>query len=239
MRQILRFCLLPFLSLPALLVAQNEVEPNNGFAQAQSISFDQTISGAIDPTGDEDFYQVQVTTPGVLEARLLNIPSGENYEVSIFNAQQQEIAQQSGNETNPAFPNRLVCMPGTYFVKVNEVGNNSSSSSQYQLTVVFDASDIQECNNSFDDATPVSFGAVISASIFDTGDRDYYSINVTEPGVIEALLADIPNNRTYRVTIFNSLQQAISDDAGNETNPAFVNRLVCDPGLYYVMINER
>jgi PKD repeat protein len=219
-------------------MAQSEVEPNNGFAQAQPVIFDQTITGAVDPTGDEDFFQVQVTTPGVLEARLLNIPNGEVYEVSIFNAQQQEIAQQSGSETNPAFTNRLVCTPGTYYIKVNEVGNNSSNSSQYQLTVVFDASDIQECNNSFDDATPVTFGTVISASIFDTGDRDYYSINVTEPGVIEALLADIPSNRTYRVTIFNSLQQSISDDSGNETNPAFANRLVCEPGLYFVMVNE-
>ncbi len=69
--------LLPLLLLliPFFLSAQSETESNNTFNNANAISFDQAVIGAISVNGDLDYFRVEITQPGVIIARLKNIPA--------------------------------------------------------------------------------------------------------------------------------------------------------------------
>ena len=238
MRGQLLFACILVLCLPALAGAQDN---NDSFATADLINFGQTVSGAIDPEGDIDYYEVNVTTPGVIEAELSSIPNGFTYRVTIFDSLPDEISSAEGSATEAAVADQLVCETGTYYVRVNESGgfdNDQASPVPYELTVTFDDSDEQECNNSFSTASLISFGETQVASIYDEGDFDYYEVNVTTPGVIEAELSSIPNGFTYRVTIFDSLPDEISSAEGSATEAAVADQLVCETGTYYVRVNE-
>jgi len=158
-----------FLLLPFLLIAQSESEPNNDFEQANTISFDQPVNGAISTVGDRDYFRVEISEPGVLIARLKNIPAGRTYEVTIYNADQQELTDDFGSDTDPAYADRLRCTPGVYYISVNENGDNNSSPDLYELTVSFDVSDAYE--------------------------RDYYQVNIPSSGTLTAIFRIIPRPR--------------------------------------------
>lgn len=232
--------LLPLLLLliPFFLSAQSETESNNTFNNANAISFDQAVIGAISVNGDLDYFRVEITQPGVIIARLKNIPANRFYGVTIFNTNREEITNDFGSSTDPAYADRLLCTPGTYYVLVNESGNNDSSPDSYELTVSFDVSDVNECNNSFDSATPIQLGETVRASIFDVGDRDYYQINVPEAGVLVARLLNIPASRFYVVSLYNENQQLVENASGTATDPVTLAELRCSPGVNYIVINE-
>jgi len=218
---------------------QIESEPNNSFDNATAISFDQVIRGVIVERGDKDYYRVEVLRPGVLIARLTNIPQGRTYILNIFNPNKQSIGEDSGNSSSPAYTDRLRCTTiGTHYILVNESGNDNFSPEEYELTVSFNDSDIYECNNTFEEATSLQFDTPVSGAIFDTGDKDYFKIETTEIGVISAQLKDIANGRTYELTLFNQSQQNVANDNGNSANPARISSLRCSPGIHYLLVNE-
>ena len=88
MRGRLLFAFIAVLCLPALAAAQDN---NDSFATADQISFGQTVSGAIDPDGDEDYCQMQVPTAGVIEAVLSDIPNDKSYVITLFNDDPAEV----------------------------------------------------------------------------------------------------------------------------------------------------
>ncbi len=219
-------------------MGQNETEPNNNFVNANTISFGQLLNGAITPTGDKDYYQVQVGGPGVIVVRLRNIPAGMTYGVRIYDSIQRELTSDFGTSTDPAYANDLVCTAGTYFISVEESGNNNSNTGQYELEVSFDATDVYECNNSFEEAATINFDQTINASIFDTGDKDFYLVQAPNAGVIVARLRNIPAGMTYGIRIFDALQRELTTDFGTSADPAYADELICTSGAYYISIEE-
>mgnify|MGYP003563518837 CR=1 FL=1 len=234
MRQFTTLFLLLFLLLPGLSIAQNEVEPNNEFATAQNINFNETVNGEVTNTpSDFDYFQVQVGQAGVIEAIINNVPPSMSYRLRIFNSAEVEIGDVSGATGNSVSLSRLVCDPGDYYVLVT--GGGSSTPPSYSLTVSFNLSDMNECNNTFMSATEINFGETVVAPIYGNQDLDYYQFQVERPGVIRSLLNNIPEN-FYRIRLYDTGQQEITNTTGNPNSPATFKEKVCEPGIYYVRI---
>lgn len=219
-----------------VLVAQTESEPNNSFDNATAINFNQVTKGALLTVGDKDYFKVEITSPGVFIAQLKNIPQGKNYTVSIFNQNKQILSEDTGNANDPAYTDKLRCSVGTHYVLVDGYRSSDNGPDQYELTVFFNSTDVNECNNSFEEATPIQFNTPVLGTIFDTGDKDYFKIEVPSSGVLSAQLKDIPNNRDYSLKLYNTNQQEIGSDVGNSNSPAYTDRLRCSGGTHYILI---
>ncbi|NJL77246.1 MAG: hypothetical protein HC892_21735, partial [Saprospiraceae bacterium] len=217
-------------------LCQDTFEPNNSFETAKSINFGVALNAAITSSSDKDYFKIEISKPGVIIATLKNVPTNQIYVVSLFNASQQLITSDNGRSTDPAFINALRCSTGTYYIVVEGLNGDYWSPNQYELTVFLDSSDIYECNNLFSTATPIQFGVPVKASVYDEGDKDYYKIELSKPGVVIATLKNIPVNQIYVVSLFNASQQLVTSDNARSTDPAFIDALRCDIGTYYIVV---
>lgn len=116
-----------------------EVEPNDTTATATSTTTCNDVNGSISPVGDGDYYSVTITTPGSsirVETTQIGGPlcgsSNDNF-VRLFNGAGTELGSDNDdgdgscaliNPVNDPFAANLA--PGTYFVKVEENGNNAT-----------------------------------------------------------------------------------------------------------------
>jgi len=223
--------------LSTQLIGQTENEPNNSFDNATAIVFDQVTRGAILTAGDKDYFKVEITNPGVFIAQLKNIPQGQNYTVTIFNQNKQILSENTGNANDPAYVDRLRCSIGTHYILVDGNRTSDNSPDQYELTISFNNTDLNECNNSFEEATILQFNTPISGTVFDTGDKDYFKVEVPSAGVLSAQLKNIPNNRDYSLTLYNTNQQEIGVDVGNSNTPAYTDKLRCSAGTHYILVD--
>jgi cysteine-rich repeat protein len=116
-----------------------EVEPNNAIAEATLLSGCDGGTGQITPTGDADFYELEVLVPGSsIRAETVNVtglgcPSGADTVIRLYNPAGTEIGSddQDGNDScsliNPtvdAFATNLA--PGSYFIRVEDFLNNNT-----------------------------------------------------------------------------------------------------------------
>ena len=114
----------------------NEVEPNNTSATANPIGANNGIVAAIGAGGDQDFFSFVVTVAGssvalTIDDGLGTCPSGFDSKIYLYNASNNEIANDDeGGDAScsaivPAvYPAVATLAVGTYFVKVEEFGNN-------------------------------------------------------------------------------------------------------------------
>ncbi len=102
MKNVLLFSLL-FVGFTGLW-GQDLNEPNNSFATATVVTLvdlSAQVDGAINPTGDLDFYRVEVPRAGVLVADVTNVTGGIEMEITLFDSTQREILQRVGSDEQP------------------------------------------------------------------------------------------------------------------------------------------
>jgi len=100
-----------------------EKEPNDGFRQAQPVTLEQTVAGAIGVAKDVDVYEVSASAGQKLEFALTSNRPGLALDpiLTIFGSQGQILAQQDDNATGPdPLINFTMPTPGRYFVVVQD-----------------------------------------------------------------------------------------------------------------------
>jgi hypothetical protein len=216
---------------------QTEVEPNNTFLDANEIS-PGDIQGSIDPVGDADFYVFDVPISGVITASIINVPSNINFRIALFNEAQNLIAQTANFIPNGTVLNfEMLVTPGTYYIRLVDIGNSDSNPQLYTLIFGLDTSDVHEWNNTFQTATPVSLDTSILATIRSRGDADYYVFDVPESGVITANIFNVPSNINFRIALFNEVQNLIAQTANFIPNGNNLNfEMLVTPGTYYIRL---
>jgi len=211
---ILRFCLspLPFfllvLALPFTSRAQNEVEPNNTFADANTVNFGTPFNASINPAGDQDYFKFVVTQAGVVNVNLSNVPSNIPMRYRFYNTNQQLVTDFNYAAGINFTRQQLVCEPGVYYLRLSANSTSVSNAAQYTVLFTFDTSDVYECNNVLGDAALVQINQPINASIWPAGDQDYYKFEVTQAGVVSVTLSNIPSNITKRRNLLHQHKPA-------------------------------
>lgn len=105
----------------------DSMEPNNTFDTATSKTTATGFYATIHKLQDVDYYRISASS-GVLDVNLQNIPSGCNYQFSIYDISRVLVASSSGTG------NKQIVIPiasGTYYIKVNSVSGFSTSVNYY------------------------------------------------------------------------------------------------------------
>lgn len=224
-----------FYNLTVNFYTDDVYECNNTFADAASIELGQLVQAQIMDDNDLDYYKVTISTPGVFRINVTNAPSGMTLKADLYNSQQLPLANLS--ISNNFTLNYRVCEPGEYYILIQEVSFGADESFDfYNLTVNLNTDDIYECNDSFNDAASIGFDQLIQGQIMNSDDVDFYSIMVPETSVLRILMNQIPDNMNLEILVYNNLQMEVA--SLNSNQPFVLNHLICEPGLYFIRIEN-
>ena len=252
MKNILRFLILTWISiLPNLFVnAQtNESEPNNSFQTSTSIilaSNTISVSGSINPVNDLDYYKFSIPRAGIIKYSIIDVPSNIAMRMDIFDANQVLIPSSFvyGNDGESLFAEIKVCQGGSYYIRLYDDngrwGGGRANTLLYSLTVGFDSTDVNECNDVLQQATTMNLNTPISGAIRTNGDYDFYKFNIPRSGMITYKIANVPSNIAMRMDIFDANQVLIPSSFvyGNDGQNFSAEVKVCQGGLYYIRLYD-
>jgi hypothetical protein len=159
----------------AVHAADDAYEPNNVVGDAKALSVGSTNSLI---ANDDDWFSIQVTSPGVLHVNLTHASVvGAELNMVLWNSSSQIIATNwvSNGPEDIAYH---VVLPGTYYVEVREIGVfDATYTLVVDRTVVTTGDDGSENNDSVATPTVVSANSLTSSLV--AKDEDWFRIDVT------------------------------------------------------------
>ena len=140
---------------------------------------------------------------------------------------------------------------GTYTVKVTkqyyselnttvtiQEGTSTLDIDLQQVEQIQDINEI-EPNNNISQATLLNIEENGLATIYPTGDSDYYKVTVPSNGTIEVTVSDIPGSHYYQLYLYNSAGTGIANTGiVSAPGPATLSKFVDQGGDYYVQVRD-
>ena len=171
--------------------AANESEPNNSIPEANLISTNGTVYGNISVSGDEDYYQLNLSSSGRLTIKINSFM--KYYCAFIYDDDGERLWYTDDNGWVSTTQKRsdtytLDLEEGTYYLKINGYRRNDwdASTGSYNFSVSFAASgaNIAEPNNSIAEAKEISFNLTVKGQIAINDKDDYYAFTLPSSGRI-------------------------------------------------------
>lgn len=230
------------------LVSDAKEDPYTSFETARVINVNQTYTGNLASTHQEQYYKFTINQPGYVCFYFDHeeVPSPK-WNILLYSANdthepllQRETVRFSGDRRYEGS-----CLAkGTYYVKIIK-GRYELSTVEYRLCVRLDTSKPYETelNETTNTANDIAFGKIYYGNLRTDDDKDYYRFKVPQSGQYSfSFITDAdgtPGYNYWRMTIFNAnrLDQEISHYqywAGHEEK--IKGPLLLDPGTYYVRI---
>ncbi len=122
----------------AFAVTYETTSNNDTMANAQTIDLGSEILGKISTTSDVDWYKYYVLSGSSLVVSLINIPTGCDYDIKIYNSSSTQICQCLRTSNSSEFARILsssITYTGYYYIKIYSY-QGSSTSSEYSLCML-------------------------------------------------------------------------------------------------------
>ncbi len=131
-------CAEPLTLRTELHTAPDAHEPNDLRAQARRVYPGERIRGAFLPTGDDDWFRIEVEAAGTLRAELP--PHVLQQELLVYDPHGTRIGQ-AGVHRGNALSLDVPLTPGSYTLQLREWGDDAESVEPYELALTFFAGD--------------------------------------------------------------------------------------------------
>ena len=129
-------------TLGAVLVttslSQNEVEPNNGRAEATVVAAEsQMLTGSFNTKGDSDWFKVTVAEPTafLVVTRTRELSSPTDVMLELYNSEGGKVAENDDAGPRDAELTFMLAAAGDYFLKVSEIAGRGGPEWIYALDV--------------------------------------------------------------------------------------------------------
>jgi len=222
---------------------QMESENNDNSNSADVVVFNQSISGTIFPEGDEDWFEICVTEPGVLKVEGTDPSNIIEFRVDIISPEPQlsDLETVIENNSGGLLGYWKICEPGCYYVRAYDSGFGDESTDSYSITLSYNQDDIYECNESAGvSATEIQIGETIQANIFPEGDVDVFKVCVPRSGIFEISATNIDSdNLDFELIVLDENQNILSPQFQDNNAGGFSHAFkVCEAGCYYFEIYD-
>jgi serine protease inhibitor ecotin len=184
-----------------------EIEPNDIFGKANTIRATGSVSGAITPQRDVDWYALDVNHHGRLEVTVTDVPAELDIVFRVWNSNRDVThgwfspLSMGGDTVGVA----NLAAPGRYYLEVRDGNDDAESVSPYSLRTVFTpAADTFEPNDRFGSATPVEPDTVLVANILPQGDVDWYCTEVDHQGELQVAISNVPEDMDITFRVWNA-----------------------------------
>jgi hypothetical protein len=186
-------------------VFETEREPNNDLFQGTAIALTSSVSGELSNPKDIDTFHIKNSSKlrDWISVKLENRSQKMTPEVEIFDANRRSIAKRYETTAGASLAITFVAEAAEdYYVIVR---NWSSGAGPYTLKVKpAKYHDEFEPNDIAAEATPMSVGQSVEATILDTKDADWYRLKAPGTGNRKIYLQNIKGKLTPQITVFNA-----------------------------------
>ncbi len=222
----------------------NEVEPNNGTTQAQTLTLNkQKISGFISWNDDTDVYKITLPKAGRITVNLDSYLD-EVY-LDLFNSNGQKIWDRLdiyyGSPSTPKqWSSYEDLEAGTYYIKVSQYSYNTG---KYNLSVHYTQANNNEAepNNGTTQAQTLAMNKQkVTGYISWNDDTDFYKVTLPKAGKITVNL-DSYLEEVYLDLLDSKGKQIWYEDIyyGSSSTPKqWSNEETLSPGTYYIKVHK-
>jgi flagellar hook assembly protein FlgD/phage anti-repressor protein len=197
-------------------------EPNDDFASAADYTLGETINPTIFPQGDQDYFKFSVTSAGMIDVSVTNIPADINAWLRIWNNSRGQVTfKYSGGWGQDIRLSIELPQAGEYYLHIYDDANNTASISPYQVQTGFYTLWLKNVSVLPDIFSPNN-----------DGQKDIVTIKA-ESTALSDWTIEIKNSSNTTVRSFNGTSSLISEewDGKDETGT-----VVAD-GIYTYYIN--
>lgn len=214
--------------------APDSYEPNDSSATAKTINDGETISPTININADEDWFVLDTTTTGKLAVSMSNIPTGCDYDLTLYDANNNSISGSYNGSNQDELINTMTSVTGKFYIRVNSYsGSNAAASYQLKATVV--TPDGYELNENSSNAKTISLGNGVWGTMDNSYDQDWYKVTVTESSNYCFKLQNIPYGTDYDLVVYDSSLSVVEGSYCGGNNSENITRSL-EAGDYYVKV---
>lgn len=220
----------------------NEVEPNNGTVEAQTLAFNQSINGFLSWDNKVDYYKITVPNSGQVTFDMSSYVDTRAY-ISLIDNNNEEIFDyyMDGSSINPAkFIHSEDLNKGTYYVKIYNASSYTRHTGTYKLKTSFTSavSNESEPNNGIIEAETIAYNKAKTGFLTWNDKVDVYKLNVSVPGKVGIDLSSYVDSRVY-IELLNSNNVSLFDnyvDGSSITPGKYKNSIELEKGIYYLRV---
>lgn len=207
---------------------------------ASELTIGQLTTGKIDVEGDQDFYALTLIEPAVIELNILDVPGDLKLRAYLrTNPQCVELEDEKG-DTGEGFTILHLADAGTYIVHIEEDGNNGSSPEDYTFSVTLNTDDVYEINNNCESASPIQLDEVVEGAIYPYNDDDFYTFTITEPGVLNLDVINVPEDVKLQSDLMTYPDCAeLKEWYPNDANEGYKRVYLVEPGNYALRMHHK
>ncbi|MGA1823420.1 MAG: FlgD immunoglobulin-like domain containing protein [bacterium] len=215
-----------------------EQEPNNECVQPNQIEIGLPVIGFISVIGDNDYFKLEISRPGHMTIVFSSVPPNLELVSTVLDSGCQEIASVTGAEGSDFYLETDIQYPGTYYIRVNDEGNDEASYASYVFKISLTSGDQFEPNNVPKESFMLDIGENYFPTIFPLGDTDYFCFYIADSGNLTLSLLNVPANLALRFILYKAdlseiWQRSLSVGATFSENIALM-----DTGIYYLKIDD-
>ena len=217
-------------------------EPNDSSAQAALVLPNSVLTNAsICPTGDKDWYRLDLTVPGRLSVLATNVPDNLRLQVEVYdvNLSWLNVYRTAVNDGESVSVEYDIERLGTYFVRVIDADSHASTQPfelRFGFTPVVDPYE----NNDDSGHATVLTNAVVSAFSFPAGDVDWYKVYCNSGAVVRLLITNNPATSVYSLQIYSPDQAWLNvyQQANNPGDAVCLEYTVPVAGTYFLRVRD-
>ena len=214
---------------------QDSYEPDNTYYQAKTIKAGEKQKHSIVPASDVDWVKFTLTTTSsvVIET------SGKSGDTRMWLYDSRLNLVEYDDDGGEGYWSRISreLNPGTYYVKIDEYGNNNEINAYYiSLEISQVSGDSYEPDDSYYQASTISEGEAQKHSIVPANDVDWIKFTLSSTSVV--VIETSGTSGDTRMWLYDSSLKLIEyDDDGGVGYWSKITRKL-SPGTYYVKIDE-
>ncbi|KPA11730.1 Peptidase domain protein [Candidatus Magnetomorum sp. HK-1] len=215
-------------------------EPNEYIGSSAPINPGTIQNAYIFPTGDNDWYEINIEQAGILKIEFQDVPDNIEIKAYLYNRNKNSLTgKQALNSGDPIDFSYHISEPGKYYISIQDVDNNAQSSSKYSFMVYHNViNDQNEPNSSFSNAKLIENNNLVDGTIFPENDYDWYKFYVYEPGEIRIQLTE-SFGIDANLELYNDSKVKIKSwTAKNIGDLIDVIQDISVPDYYYIRLND-
>ena len=193
-------------------------EMNGTFLEATDIGLAETKMGTIFTAGDDDYFRYYLNKPGVVDISVLPVPrfSIGPLVATVFGSASTatQIKQIYGTPGAAMKFSVGPVEPGYYYILLNCYNSSDASTDIYGITIDYDTSDMNEYNNLFSVATPLSLNQPSRNTIKSRGDVDYFKFTALSNNIATIVINHVPSDMTLILKLYS--EAATSAELGGK-----------------------
>ena len=217
-----------------------EFEPNDSYKQANEIRLGKPVQGFFQAKNDPDWYKLVIDRPGrsIIRVDLSGVP-GVNSVLYINDSKGNRVKRSDMQRQGE--PEEIInfgVTEGVYYIEItpNEKNENETYNLSTVLVGPWEEGLEFEPNDDRKKANEIKVDSVIEGHIQPNNDRDYFLINLPEPGMdIFVVELSSPTQANLHLELLDAEGKRIkSSNLGNKGVSEQIVKMKFSPGQYYI-----